>query len=171
MLGIRHGLRRRGYQAEIWDDASVFGDIDCSVERLCRRLGSYSSDVRVVTHSFGDWLFRQAYEACHPAVPVMVSLVPVMRPVIAARLVAPLGRIFPEIAVMANAERAASAIHLPADLQRLVVWARFDPWTRRADLSGTAGTRCTEVLGTHNSILWQPSVYDLIASHFEQRDS
>ena len=165
MTGLCRALERAGHPVSIWDDASVFGDLDESIGRLRSRLGEYEHGLGVVTHSFGDWLFRQsvAEDAC--AVATLVSLVPVMTSSLAARLVRPLGAFLPEITVMASDQRAGDAMQTPAGIDRLVVWSRFDPWVRRVDTRGFRSTRSIVVAGSHNTVLWQPSVHALVAAH------
>lgn len=165
MSGLLGRLQRSGFRARVWDDASVFRNLDSSIERLHRDISAHEPGIGVVTHSFGDWLFRQAVAGSACSVTSLVSLVPVMRASTVAKLLAPLGRIAPEIAVMAREDRSARALGTPPEIRRLVVWARFDPWVRRTALDAFENTRSVVVTGSHNSILWQPQVQRLAAAH------
>ena len=149
----------------MWDDASVFGDLETSIERLIRRLNDSRAE-GVVTHSFGDWLFRRAAARRGAgAVKSLVSLVPVMTSSLAARLLEPLRVVVPEVGVMADEHLAASDLQTPPGMDRLVVWSRVDPWVSRIETDALIDTRATTVAGTHNTVLWQPGVQNLCAEH------
>jgi hypothetical protein len=164
--GLRRSLRQSGFDAIIWDGSSVFGELETSIARLSECLRGHSSGLNVVTHSFGDWLFRQvAARGDAGNVARVVSLVPVMGASCAARVVKPLGKLAPELGVMASEERAAAALQTPAEIQRLIVWSRIDPWVRRVAAQSFVNTRETEVPGTHNTLLWQPRVHRLVVEH------
>lgn len=166
LWALGHSLRRSGFDAVTWDGTSVFGDVDTSIGRLSERLHAFGDGLGVVTHSFGDWLFRQAAaRGAAKNVTKLVSLVPVMDASTAARLVSPLGKLAPELAVMANRERATAALQTPSEMDRLIVWSRFDPWVRRVATEHLPNTRCRIVTGTHNTLLWQPSVHRLVVEH------
>lgn len=96
----------------------------------------------------------------------MVSLVPVMAPSPPARIVAPLGRLIPEISVLADEKQAATNLTLPADIDRLVIWARVDPWVKKPP-NIPAAEQIT-VTGTHNTVVAQQNVYDLVVDHFRR---
>jgi hypothetical protein len=159
--------RRSGFNAVTWDDSSVFGELETSVGRLSECLHGLGDTLDIVTHSFGDWLFRQvAARGAADNVTKLVSLVPVMDACTAARLVSPLGGLAPELAVMASKERAAAALQTPPGMERLIVWSRFDPWVNRVATEHFTNTRCIIVAGTHNTLLWQPRVHRLVVEHF-----
>lgn len=165
MAGLRRSLRHERLDAETWDDALVFGDLDKSVERLRQTILDRGPGLGVASHSFGDWLLRQALHGMDDC-PVrrVVSLVPVVTTSFAARLVNPLvGRFVPEVAVMSDEERASAAKVLPAAIDHLIVWARIDPWIRKPGGHALSGANCTTVFGTHNSVLWQPCVQRTVA--------
>jgi len=167
MSGLRRALQRAGFEARTWDDASVFGKLDTSVERLQAAVAD-SGAAGIVTHSFGDWLLRRAAaENELPSVRALVSLVPVMTSSLAARLLRPLGAIAPEVAVMASDERAGRHLQTPLTMDRLVVWSRLDPWVRRVATDDLDNTRATVVPGTHNTVIWQPGVQRLTAEHLK----
>jgi hypothetical protein len=169
--GLRRSLQRSGFDAITWDDSSVFGELETSIARLSACLREHTGSLGVVTHSFGDWLFRQvAGRGGADNVARLVSLVPVMGASYAARWVAPLGKLVPELGVMASAERAAAALQTPAEIRRLIVWARIDPWVRRV-AAQCENTHVTVVPGTHNTLLWQPRVHRLIVEHLRAEGS
>lgn len=166
LWGLRRSLRRSGFNAVTWDDSSVFGELETSLGRLSECLHGLGDGLNIVTHSFGDWLFRQvAARGAADNVTKLVSLVPVMDASTAARLVSPLGRLAPELAVMASKERAAAALQTPPGMERLIVWSRFDPWVSRVATEHFTNTRCTVVPGTHNTLLWQSRVHRLVVEH------
>lgn len=167
MLPLRGALRRQGFSVRAWDGASVFGPVEKSVAALARRLQDYPPPLGVVTHSFGDWLCRQALQSAgaHP-IRSMVSIVPLMASSPPARAAAPLGRLIPEIGVMADPQRSASGLALPAEIDRLVIWARIDPWVRRP--ANVPGAREVTVAGTHNTVVAQQRVYKLVTRHFRR---
>lgn len=169
MWALRRALERQGFDAQVWDDASVFGALEDSIEKLGRRLGEHDGELRVVTHSFGDWLFRQvAARGGAAKVIALVSLVPVMSASIVPSLLRPLGAVAPEISVMASEAKAAADIELPDEIQRLIVWSKIDPWVRRVATETCPNTRSIAVTGTHNTILWQPGVHRIVVKHLDE---
>ena len=165
MRGLRRALHRDGFDAEVWTGAVVFGDSGLSVERLRARLADELPGLGVVTHSFGDWLLRQAIATDPVTVTSLVSLVPVMASSRAAKLAMPVGRRIPGIGVIASDRQAAGNLDVPPQLDRLVVWARFDPWVRQVPVTAR-NTRTVVVNATHNSLLWQPRVHRLVSDYF-----
>ena len=164
--GLHRSLRRSGFNAITWDDSSVFGEIETSIATLSEYVRGHAGGLGVVTHSFGDWLFRQvAARGDAGNVARRVSLVPVMGASAAARLLAPMGKLAPELGVMASEERAAQALQTPAEIQRIIVWSRIDPWVRRVVAQSFVSTSETVVPGTHNTLLWQPCVHRLVVEH------
>ncbi|MBT8144039.1 MAG: hypothetical protein KJO55_05015 [Gammaproteobacteria bacterium] len=161
---LKRSLNRAGFAAHTWDEARIFAPAEQSVELLRQHLlAGADRSIDVVTHSFGDWLFRQAMAEPCPAVRRVVALAPVMRssPVAAAANALGLGRLIPEVAVMASENRAGERPGLPTATRRLVVWARFDPWIRRPALDDSQ----TVVTGTHNSIVLMPAVHRLVRDY------
>ena len=164
----RGEARERFDRVSIWDNAVVFKPPTQSVIRLCDHLTRSDGPVALVTHSFGDWIARQSIDQLvrrgdWMPVRAVVSLAPVWVDAPAARLAAKLGgRFLPEIAVMSDPEAAARAVTLPPTIERLVVWATFEPWVRPIAPRGVEA-EVRFVAGTHNSIVLQRHVWDLVA--------
>ena len=75
-------LNRRCEHVEVFRDRRAIRDVDESVRRLAGMLAESSEDrsVALVTHSFGDWVARQAVaRTAQPHVDALVSIAPVMR--------------------------------------------------------------------------------------------
>lgn len=172
MWPLERSLRKAGFRAEIWDEASVFGRLETSIARLRQRLDRLieAGSCGVVTHSFGDWLVRKVIaDECPEAVASLVSLAPVMSASVAAKAVAPLGAVAPEIDVLADARRASEALVLPDSIRRLVVWPTIDPWVQR--VTELPGAEQHVVVGTHNSIVFQPGLHRLVIDHLRGREA
>jgi len=168
MSPLARALRRGGIVAETWDGASVFGPLEKSIDGLQACLDRFRRQhgaVAMVSHSFGDWIGRQVLARGGPAgVSSLVSLAPVVAKSPAAYLATFLGGgVAPEVRTMADHARASSALHLPDGIDRLIVWARVDPWIGRPQRGDLDGIRQITVCGTHNSILFQRPVHRLVA--------
>lgn len=171
MWPVSRALAGRGATVETWDDAAVFGPVEHSVRRLeahFAELQPQAERIGVVSHSFGDWLCRQALSRGNLRCAIsLVSLVPVVRGSWPAKLGRKLGAgIAAEVEVMGDERRASAALDLPECIDRLVVWARIDPWVRRRAIPGA---REVTVPGTHNSLVFQPRVHRLVREHFGLR--
>lgn len=170
-------LQRFPLEVEIWRDRYIFRDTEASIERLAQRISDPSSSTRygLITHSFGDWVARQAIMRT-PAhrVDALVSLAPVMRCGIipgAIHLVS--GDLVPEIAIIANPELASKSLRCGSkfdearslaipQLRRMIVWAAIDLGVRRIDLSHLTDVVVHQVPATHLSVVLQANVHQMI---------
>jgi hypothetical protein len=170
MLGLRNALCGRGYRARIWDEATVFGQVATSVDRLRTELDRLPPGSGVVTHSFGDWLFRVAVGDSMNTVASLVSIAPVMAASRAARWSRALARLLPGLAIMSSDDRASRASQTPIGIDRCIIWPTIDLWTRRVDVSRMSSTRSVVIVGTHNTLVWQPAVHRAVAGHLHQSE-
>ncbi len=160
----------------IWDNAVVFKPPAQSVDRLAEHLSVCDQPIAMVTHSFGDWIARQAIDRLTLSgrpmpVRAIASLAPVWRDVPAARLAARVGgRWLPEIAVMCDPRVASSAVNLDPAIRRLVVWASLEPWVRPV-MPPSIDAEVRFVAGTHNSIVAQPGVWQTVATFLQNLEA
>lgn len=159
---LRSSLVADHYRVDIWRDRWAFRNLPASVQRIGRDISGDGEhrDLAVVTHSFGDWVVRQAIaQTPGHRIAALVSLAPVMRAGLLLQLMyAITWKLCPEVAVINDAHRAAANIDCDGQLRRLLIWARFDESLRRIDLPATDRTRVEIVTGTHMSLIIQPSV-------------
>jgi len=160
-------VRRQAAHVHIWRDRYLFRSFSDGVQRLGNVLQASeerSTPLVVVTHSFGDWMLRQALAGLptHRVIGV-VSLAPVMQSLPLARLAryAGLG-IVPEVPVMSDAVRASEHLQCLADLDHLVVWASLDWLVPPADLPKSDQREIRRVVATHLSIVLQPNTYAIV---------
>jgi hypothetical protein len=156
-----------------WRDRWVFRDLQRSVDRLGQALARDAGPpLGLVTHSFGDWVVRHALrQTPQHRVAALVSLAPVMRAGLLSRLAGLLScNRVPELAVINDAHRAASALSIDPAIRRLVVWARFDESVRPIELPPQANTRCETVNAVHLSIIIQPAVLRRVAGFLSENN-
>ncbi len=162
-------LRRRCGEVLIWPDRMIFRNLDRSVERLGDRIDESCGGGRValVTHSFGDWIARQAIAGTpNHRVACVISLTPVLRPgLLPWLLYLTTGRLIPEIAVIFDRDQCRQNLSLrqiesmqPATLRRLVIWSRIDESVRRVPLTDHPGIDVETYWATHMTISWRPRV-------------
>jgi hypothetical protein len=165
---LRHRLRRPGVRVDFFADRLAFRKIDDSIGRLTELIEAGPNDrsIGVVTHSFGDWVARQAIaQASNSRVSALVSVAPVMRagflPAV-VQLVS--GNLIPEIKIIMDRDEAAKNIDCDDSVARLVLWARFDECLRSVDLDRIRNLESQQVVATHLSIVLQPNVISRIES-------
>lgn len=166
LLPLRQLLRKDFQHVEIWKDRYAFRNVENSVSRLIEKIGSDPETPRlaIVTHSFGDWVARQAIARTPDhRVAALVSIAPVMACGLVPRVLHWLGGdILPEIAIIANADRAAAALQCDPSLRRMVIWAASDIAVARVDLSHLRNVETHRINATHLSVVLQPNVHRLV---------
>ena len=163
-------LRRRCDEVLIWPDRMIFRNLKASVDRLAEQLADVPSGAAVglVTHSFGDWVARQAI-ARNPnhRVVAVVSLTPALSPgLLPWLLYLTSGRLIPEVAVMFDRHRCCEHLSLrdPSGNQsappprRLVIWSRIDESVRRVSLAEQAHIGVETYWATHMTIGLRPLI-------------
>ncbi|MCM2370585.1 esterase/lipase family protein [Aporhodopirellula aestuarii] len=166
MLPLKYRLRRYRNDVEIWRDRYMFRNVEKSVSRLADMISDDSSDqcFGIVTHSFGDWIARQAIASVKDhRVGALVSLAPVMGCGHIPKLMHLLGGdLIPEIAIISDREQAQAALDCDAKLKRMVIWAQIDFGVHRVDLSGLPDIDVRLAAATHLSVVMQPNVHTII---------
>ncbi|TWT92544.1 hypothetical protein Pla100_45620 [Neorhodopirellula pilleata] len=178
---LKRRLQRYPVEVEVWRDRYVFRDTEASIERLAQRIGDLSDTGRygLVTHSFGDWVARQAIARTPDhRVNALVSIAPVMACGIIPRAIHLVsGNLVPEIRIIANTELASKSLDCGVRLddgvhqhaatpRRMIIWAACDLGVRRLDVSHLSGVVVHRVAATHLSVVMQPNTHRLIESFF-----
>ncbi|TWT82421.1 hypothetical protein CA13_38840 [Planctomycetes bacterium CA13] len=163
---LRHAIRRSHQSVEIWRDRWVGRSLQTSIDRLKCDLGRDADDadhsVAIVTHSFGDWVTRQAIAELPPNhhVTHLVSIAPIMTTSpIAMGLAAIGGGLISEVPVMARKKRASMNNRLNPNLNRLIIWAKADVWVRPVEFSNKPNLKIESVWASHLSVALQPNVH------------
>ena len=167
MLPIKLSLRNTARSVEIWRDDLVFRTLDQSVDRLRVAIEQHAQEgksLAIVTHSFGDWVVRQALAGIsHHQVDALVSVAPVLAASPLARVLNVVGgRGISEVPVMADALRAAENSVLDPKIRRLVIWAAVDAWVQRATIADATNLDVSRFWATHLSVIMQPNVHRLV---------
>lgn len=166
MLPLRLRLRRSCSRVEVWRDCYMFRNLEATVTRLAELIDARadSAPIAIVTHSFGDWVARQAIaRTSRHRVAALVSLTPVMaRGCLTTALYYLGGALIPELAIIVDHQRARAALNCDPNLSRMVIWAASDWGVRPIDLSGLPNTQVHRVTATHLSIVLQPNVHRMI---------
>ncbi|MFG0286846.1 MAG: esterase/lipase family protein [Rhodopirellula sp. JB044] len=166
LLPMRQHLRRHAKDVTIWRDRYAFRNTETSVQRLSTFITDAGREERIgiVTHSFGDWVARQAIASSpNHRVDALVSIAPVIRCGFVPNVMHYLGGdLMPEIAIIANAERASESLDCDRSLRRMVIWASIDLGVGRADLNHLPHVKVHRVAATHLSIVLQPNVFRLV---------
>ena len=159
---LKRMLEKHCGQIEFFADRIAFRNIDESVHRLAETLAEDSEDrsIAIVTHSFGDWVARQAIaQSSHAHVAALVSIAPVMRAgLVPAALYLVSGTLIPEMKVMMDSDRAAENLDCDQKVRRLVIWAKADEWVRTVELSHIPNLQVQRVAATHLTVNLQPNV-------------
>ncbi len=163
---LKRVLERRCQRVEIFRDRIVFRKLDDSVDRLAEMLRDLDRDgpIGIVTHSFGDWVARQAI-ARTPGhrVAALVSVAPAMRAGFVLRALHTVsGNLIPEVAVMLDPAKSLRNLDCGGRVRRLVIWAKFDECVRSIDLGHFPHIQVRRVIATHLSVIAQPSVFKII---------
>lgn len=161
-------LRRRFSEVLLWDDPRIFDELERSVRSVGSLLPTSASDsarVAVVSHSFGDWLIRAALQQRNgPPLMQLISISPVTTVVPSiAWLPRSITRRVPELAVMADQQLASIPLQREQCMKQTVIWASIDLLVRREQPFDHPERRQLRVRGTHNSLVFQPSVWRLVA--------
>ncbi|KAA5542566.1 hypothetical protein FYK55_13580 [Roseiconus nitratireducens] len=169
---LRHRLRRNCRRVEYFPDRVAFRSLEQSVQRMINLIRPTDDDdaIGIVTHSFGDWVTRQALARSEDhAVTRLVSVAPVMRSgLIPIALHACSGNLIPEIRVMMDSSQAAANLDCGRTagggdrVKRLVIWAKADESVRPVSLEHLSGIRVERVAATHLTVIIQPNVLKMI---------
>lgn len=166
-LWLLHPLRRAltpcARSVEIWRDRIVFRNLDTSIQRLREQLVQPpigDGGVAIVTHSFGDWIVRQAIAGCsEPPVGALVSVAPIIGLSPIGRLLwCVAGKCVSEVPVMADAELSSANARLDGSIRRLVLWGEIDALVRPVALVHEENLVIEHYWATHLSIVLQPNV-------------
>lgn len=164
---VRSALSGCADSVEVWRDVVVHRELDRSIGRLRDALAQQPSDgggTAVLSHSFGDWVVRQALaDFADPPISALVSVAPLMGVSPIGLLLRTLGcgRIA-EVPVMTNAACAARGTRLDPRIRRLVIWAHLDLWVRPVTLLPADNLSVQHYWATHLSIILQPNVHQRI---------
>ena len=166
---LKRVLQKHCGQVEFFTDRIAFRRIDDSVQRLAAILAQDTHDrsIAIITHSFGDWVARQAIaQASHNHVAALVSVAPVMRTgLVPSGLYLLSGNLIPEIKVIVNTNQAAENLDCDDQVRRLVIWAKADACVRSVPLSHVPNLQVQRVAATHLSVVLQPGVLKRIEEY------
>jgi len=149
---------------EVWDHPTVFDEPARIVAALANELRNANQRIGIVSHSFGDWIVRGAIaQSKTKDVGKLISICPVTTSVPTARLLRKVSLdVTPELQLMCDEFRSSASLDFNSSIDHLVLWATFDvfvfkpsPWPREE-------TEHRSVLGTHNSILFQPNIWQVV---------
>lgn len=163
---LQQRLQTHGVPVDIWRDRLAYRDLDESVRRLSQAIavGSEKDRLGIVTHSFGDWVIRQAIaNTPDHRVDTLVSIAPVMEAGFLAKAYHTVfGDDMPEIQVVIDPEQAAANINCDPRVRRTVIWAKADESIREVDLSDLPNASIHRVAATHVTVILQPDVHRLV---------
>ncbi len=146
-------------------------DTEASVERfrhLIAPAGPHDC-VGIVSHSFGDWIARQAIaQTPNHCVRALVSVTPALKlgMLTGAMHLATVGRV-PELKIIADRELALANLDLGASLRHTVIWSRIDGCIRQISLVHLPAIEVHDVWATHLTAVLQPNVMRLIAQRMK----
>ncbi|TWU35962.1 esterase/lipase family protein [Novipirellula artificiosorum] len=172
MQPLRYSLRKTSLRTQIWRDRWAFRSLDRSIDRLRLEISAANRSERgtiaIVTHSFGDWVARQAIaEAKNHRVTHLVSIAPIMNASPVAKGLRAIGcGLIPEVPVMASATRASENSDVGPGIRRLILWANLDVWIRPPKVVEHAQTR--SLWATHLSIILQPNVHRAVRDFLDR---
>ena len=161
---LKRVLQKHCDLVEYFHDRYIFRNVEHSINRLADMIGeaNQGQSVAIVTHSFGDWVARQAIaNVSSHGVVALVSVAPVMRSGLVPfglRLIS--GNMIPEVKIITNRERAAANVDLGDRVRRLVIWARVDECVRCIPLDHI--TNAQHVPATHLTVILQPNVLRMV---------
>jgi pimeloyl-ACP methyl ester carboxylesterase len=166
---LKRVLQKRCERVECFPDRIAFRKLDDSVDRLADMLheGDQEGSIGIVTHSFGDWVARQAIARTpEHRVTALVSVAPAMRAglfLYGLHLLS--GNLIPEVAVIMDAGKASANLDCDDHVRRLVIWAKADECVLSIDLDHIRRIQVLRVLATHLSVILQPNVWKLIENN------
>lgn len=149
---------------EIWHDDLVHRKLERSIDKLHDAFAIWNRDhqrVAVVTHSFGDWITRQALARSqqHP-VHAIASIAPIIAASPIAKVIRCLGgNWISEVPVMANRERASEFATVSPEVRRLIIWGAADPWVRPYPFAESVNQKVEHVYATHITVVLQPAIH------------
>lgn len=172
LLPMKLALGRQDRTVEIWRDHLACRSLEQSVDRLriaIMQQQDTDGSIGIVTHSFGDWVVRQAVAGLpQHSIEAIVSVTPVVTASSFGKLLHRLvGDRVSEASVMADSSFAAQNIAMDVSIRRLVIWAAFDLFVKRIDLPSTENLDVHRCLATHLSTVVQPNVHRLIRDFFD----
>ncbi len=173
LMPLRKSLTTTARSVEIWKDRVVCRNVTASVSRLRLQLledQKAGNTVAVVTHSFGDWVVRQAIAGLQdPPIEALVSIAPLLTTSpIGMMLRWTTGNLFSEVAVMANEAQASLNVAIDDRIRRLLLWAKLDLWVQTARVPISSRCEIRQIFGTHMSIVLQPNVQRLVLEFLRQ---
>lgn len=169
LFPLKRLLRKHCPRVDCFRDRLAFRDLDRSVDRLSEMLcddvpGEPGDSIALVTHSFGDWVARNAIgRTPQHRVHTLISITPALRPGPLLHLLRfASGNLLPEVRVIMDAPRAAANIDCNAVPRRIVIWAKADACVRPIDLAGIREIEIQHFLATHLTVILQPNVLKMI---------
>ena len=157
---MKRALQKHCGHVECFSDRWIFRRIQRSIDRLVDEISGddHEQSIAIVTHSFGDWVARQAIaqSSAHNVV-ALVSVAPVMRAGLVAwglRLAS--ANLIPEVKIITDPKRAAENLDLDQQVRRLVIWAKIDECIRSVPLEHIPDVE--RYMATHLSVILQPNI-------------
>ena len=170
---LRSYLQNRWPRVDVFRDRIAFRDLDQSVARLAAMIAGGDDEqevIGIVTHSFGDWIARQAIaRSAHHRVAALVSLAPAMSAgLLPIGLYCLSGNTIPEIGVLMEPSRALANLDCDRRVHRLVIWAKTDESVRETELHHLPEINVERVVATHLTVIFQPNVMRMIHEFLSQ---
>ncbi len=166
---LKRILSRHCDRVEFFPDRMIFRDVERSVQRLADTIIDVNGDrsIAIVTHSFGDWIARQAIsQRPDHHVDALVSVTPVMRSgIVTTGLSWVSGNWIPEIRIITDREQACENLDCDDRLRRLVIWAKADEFIRSVDLNHIGNVEVERIAATHLTVILQRYVLKKIESY------
>jgi hypothetical protein len=174
MWPFKRALADCADHVEIWNDNRVLRKLDHSVARLKSSLFAWSQNhqrLSIVTHSFGDWITRQALAGMpQHSVVALASIAPIISASPIAKILRCFGgNCISEVPVMANLARASEFATVAPPVRRLVLWGFADAWARPFPFDEAVNQQVQHVRATHLSIVLQPSIHRRVKSFLTDR--
>lgn len=149
---------------EVWDHPTVFDEPNRIVTAFANELSDTDQRIGIVSHSFGDWIVRGAItQSGTERVSKLISICPVTASVPTARLLSKVSLdVTPELRLMCDELRASTSLDFNSSIDHLVLWATLDVFVFKPSQWPREETEHRSVLGTHNSILFQPNIWRVV---------
>ncbi len=164
---LRRVLKKHCGRVDIFRDRILLRNTEASIERLSRLIVPEKSDdtVGIVSHSFGDWIARQAIARTPDhGVRRLISVTPALElGWLTAAFHLATGGVVPELKIIADRQLARANLELEPSLRRTVIWSKIDCCVRPIALAHVAGVDVFDVWATHMTAVMQPNVVRLIA--------
>jgi hypothetical protein len=163
---LSYVLKGRGARVEYFADRIIFRNPERSVARLAASLDAEDSSrsIAIVTHSFGDWVARQAIaRTANTRTAALVSVAPVMQAGWVTRGMRLVSRdLIPELNIITDPQQSAQQLDCGGSLRRLVIWAKADIWVRPVPLDHVSNVGVQCVAATHLTAIAHPNVLKMI---------